>query len=96
MTGPGDQKYPGWWRVTSIEPPVSLGFTDGFADEDGAPVADMPTTATTVRLVEREGGTRMELRSTFPSLEAMERLDEMGMAEGLRLAIGQMDALLVG
>lgn len=57
----------------------------------------MPTTVTTMRLVEHEGGTRMELRSTSPSLEATERLDEdeMGMAEGLRLVVGQMDALLV-
>lgn len=36
----------------------------------------------------------MELKSTFASREQMEQLDAMGMAEGLRASVGQMDALL--
>jgi hypothetical protein len=36
----------------------------------------------------------MELASTFPSVEAMEQLVAMGMEEGIREAMGQMDALL--
>jgi len=38
----------------------------------------------------------MELRTAFDTREAMERLDSMGMTEGMREAVGQMDALLVG
>ena len=44
MTGPEGEKYHGWWRVTSVNPPKSLEFRDGFADQDGNPAADMPTT----------------------------------------------------
>ncbi|MGW0814678.1 SRPBCC family protein [Streptomyces viridiviolaceus] len=95
MTGPEGDKHRGWWRITSVDAPTSLEFTDGFADQDGAPSADMPTTTTRVRLTEREGGTRMEMRSVFDSLEQMEQLTKMGMEEGLRQAVGQMDALLV-
>ncbi|MBD0418566.1 SRPBCC domain-containing protein [Streptomyces sp. TRM S81-3] len=95
MTGPEGEKHRGWWRVTSVDAPTSLEFTDGFADQDGAPSADMPTTTTRVRLTERDGGTRMEMRSVFDSLEQMEQLTKMGMEEGLREAVGQMDALLV-
>ncbi|MEV5550892.1 SRPBCC domain-containing protein [Streptomyces sp. NPDC052309] len=95
MTGPEGEKHRGWWRVTSVDAPTSLEFTDGFADQDGAPSADMPTTTTRVRLTERDGGTRMEIRSVFDSLEQMEQLTKMGMEEGLREAVGQMDALLV-
>lgn len=36
----------------------------------------------------------MELRSTFDTREQMGQLMEMGMDEGLREAVGQMDALL--
>jgi uncharacterized protein YndB with AHSA1/START domain len=96
MTGPDGQRYRGWWRVTSVDAPKSLEFVDGFADQDGKPAADMPTTRVQMQLTERDGGTRMELRSVFDSREDMEKLDTMGMAEGLRQAVGQMDGLLPG
>ena len=95
MTGPDGDKPRGWWRVTSVNPPTSLEFTDGFADENGNPAPDMPVSTVTMRLTEHDGGTRMELRSAFESREQMEQLVEMGMEEGLRQSIGQMDALLV-
>jgi uncharacterized protein YndB with AHSA1/START domain len=94
MTGPEGEKYRGWWRVTAVNPPKSLEFTDGFADQDGTPTADMPTTTAHMQLIEHDGGTRMELRSVFDSLEQMEQLVNMGMTEGLQQAVGQMDALL--
>jgi len=96
MTGPDGEKHRGWWRVTSVDPPRSLEFTDGFADQDGTPIADMPTTTAQVQLTEYDGGTRMELRSVFDSREQMEQVVSMGAAEGLRQAVGQMDALLAG
>jgi uncharacterized protein YndB with AHSA1/START domain len=94
MTGPEGDRHRGWWRVTAAEPPASLQFTDGFADGDGTPAADMPTTEVQVRLTEHGGGTRMELRSVFASREAMEQVMSMGAAEGIQQSVGQMDALL--
>ncbi|MEV5431912.1 SRPBCC domain-containing protein [Streptomyces sp. NPDC052701] len=94
MTSPEGEKYRGWWRITSVDPPTSLEFVDGFADQEGRPNADMPTTTARVRLTEHEGGTRMELRSAFDSREQMEQLVNMGMVEGLQQAVGQIDALL--
>jgi uncharacterized protein YndB with AHSA1/START domain len=95
MTGPDGEKYHGWWQVNSVDPPSSLEFSDGFADQDGTPVDDMPNSTVHMQLAEHEGGTRMELRSTFASEEQMEKLVSMGMVEGLQEAVGQMDALLV-
>jgi uncharacterized protein YndB with AHSA1/START domain len=96
MTGPdGDQPH-GWWRITAVDPPNSLEFTDGFADEDGRPKDDMPVINVRVTLSESDGGTRMQTRSTFASREEMDRLVEMGMVEGMREAAGQMDAVLAG
>jgi uncharacterized protein YndB with AHSA1/START domain len=94
MTGPAGEQSRGWWRVTSVDPPTSLEFTDGFADHDGTPVADMPTTTVVVQLTERDGGTRMVVRSIFDSLEHMEQLVRMGVAEMFVQAVSQMDALL--
>jgi uncharacterized protein YndB with AHSA1/START domain/dihydrofolate reductase len=45
MTGPGGETSRGWWRVTYVDPPTSLEFTDGYANEDGTPNEDTPTTA---------------------------------------------------
>ncbi|MFJ8656857.1 SRPBCC domain-containing protein [Streptomyces rochei] len=96
MTGPEGDKYRGWWRVATVDAPTALEFTDGFADQDGVPNADMPTTATRVTLTERDGGTRMEMLSVFGTRDQMEQLMKMGMEDGLREAAGQMDGLLAG
>lgn len=94
MTSPDGEKYRGWWRVTAVEPPRRLEFVDGFADDEGRPAEDMPTTSTRVTLSGQDTGTRMELRSSFASREQMDQLDEMGMVEGLTSSISQIDALL--
>jgi len=94
MTGPEGDEFHGWWRIDSVDRPKSLELTDGFADQDGTPNDDMPTTSMKMEISESEAGTRMELRSVFNSREQMEELASMGMEEGLREAVGQMDALL--
>ena len=40
------------------------------------------------------GRTRMSIESVFPSVEAMDQVLAMGAEEGLRQAIGQIDAIL--
>lgn len=95
MTGPDGDQFHGWWRVTAVDAPQGLAFDDGFADTDGNPNDDMPVTSVQVDLAEVPGGgTRMTITSTFPSREAMEKLLEMGMEEGLRESVGQTDAIL--
>jgi uncharacterized protein YndB with AHSA1/START domain len=94
MTDPDGETSWGTWRVTAIDPPTSLEFTDAFADTNGRPIPDMPVSTVTVRLTRRDGGTRMKMRSTFESREGMETRMRMGEVEGLRQAVGQMDDLL--
>ena len=40
------------------------------------------------------GRTRMSINSIFPNAEAMEQVLAMGMEEGLKQAVGQIDAIL--
>ena len=94
MTGPEGGPYGGWWRITAVNPPKSLEFIDGFADEHGVPVEGMPTTTVQMMLTEHDGGTRMELRSTFDTREQMDQLIGMGAVEGMTAALNQIDALL--
>jgi uncharacterized protein YndB with AHSA1/START domain len=94
MTGPEGERTRGWWRVTLVDPPESLEFTDGFANPDGTPNEQTPTTAVQVRLSEHDAGTRMELRFVFESSEHMEQLERWGAFEQFPRSVGQMDALL--
>lgn len=94
MTGPEGDKHHGWWQVLAVDPPKRLELKDGFADESGTPNDAMPTTTTVVTLTERGGGTVMAIETHFPSVEAMEKLVEMGMEEGMAAALGQIDAIL--
>jgi len=94
MTGPEGDKHGGWWRVLAVDAPHSLEVQDGFADDTGAPKPEMPVTTMRVVLSEKGGVTQMVMTSTFPSLEAMEQLINMGVEEGLRAAMAQMDEIL--
>jgi uncharacterized protein YndB with AHSA1/START domain len=92
--GPDGQKHHGWWRVQEAEPPRLLRYEDGFADDDGKPNEQMPTTIATVTLTEADGVTTMSVESRFSSREGMEQMLEMGMEQGISEALGQIDLLL--
>jgi uncharacterized protein YndB with AHSA1/START domain len=95
MTGPeGDQPH-GYWEVLEAEAPRRLVFRDGFANDDGTPISDMPINEVRVAISEAGSGqTRMSIESIFPSAAAMEQLTAMGMEQGLTEAVGQIDAIL--
>ena len=94
MTGPGGEQSRGWWRVTSVNPPTSLAFTDGYANQDGTPNTELLTTAVQMRLTEHAGGTRMQLRFAFDSSDDMRQAERWGTFEGIPRSVAQMDAVL--
>jgi uncharacterized protein YndB with AHSA1/START domain len=94
MTGPRGETSRGWWRVTAVDPPRSLEFTDGWANRDGTPNTNAPTTAVQVRLAAQDGGTRMELRFVFASREHMDQLERQGAFDIFPQSVAQMDAVL--
>lgn len=95
MTSPEGDRHHGWWSVREVEAPRRLVVEDGFADAEGNPNSDLPTTVMEVRIADRPGGgVLITIESIFPSLEALEQLVAMGMEEGLRAAMGQMDGVL--
>lgn len=94
MTGPDGSTAHGWWRFLEIEPRRRIEIEDGFADEDGRPDDGMPTMRMVFTFEPTADGSRFASVTRFPSLEAMERVLEMGMVEGLRSAMGKMDDVL--
>jgi uncharacterized protein YndB with AHSA1/START domain len=95
MTGPEGDQPRGYWEVLEADAPRRLAFRDGFANADGTPNSDMPMNEARVTIVEVDGGrSRMSIESRFASAEAMEQVLAMGMEEGLRQAVGQIDAIL--
>ena len=95
MTGPEGEEAHGWWRVLALDEPHSLEFEDGFGDSPEQPAEGMPTIHARVELAEAPGGTRMTVRSEFATVEQMEQVLAMGMAEGMAEAMGQLDEVLL-
>src|SRR5215469_16052281 len=97
MTGPNGEKLHGWWRIISVDPPRSLEFEDGCADDSGQPSDELPATSVEVRLIETpetSGKTTMTITTRFKSIADMEQLLGIGKGDGTRLAVGQIDAVL--
>lgn len=94
MTGPEGEEYHGWWKVIAADAPRRLEVEDGFADESGTPNPALPTTIMVAEFTEDGDATRMVMTSTFPSLDAMQEVLDMGMEEGIKSALGQIDAIL--
>jgi uncharacterized protein YndB with AHSA1/START domain len=95
MTGPEGDQPRGYWDVVEVDPPRSLVFRDGFANDDGTPNTSLPegTAKVTIEPI-GDRRTRMTIESIFPSVEAMDQVLAMGMEEGMKQAVGQIDAIL--
>ena len=97
MTGPAGDQPRGYWEIVEADAPRRLAFRDGFANADGTPNSDMPLNEMLVTIAQiGDGRTRMTIQSTLPDAAAMEQLLGMGMEEGLKQAVGQIDAILAG
>jgi uncharacterized protein YndB with AHSA1/START domain len=95
MTGPNGEHAPGFWNVTLVDPPHRLEFENGIAGDDGEPLLDMPRMMMRVDIEETSSdATSMKVVATFPSTAAMEQFLSMGMEEGIKGSMSQLDALL--
>lgn len=96
MTSPEGEKYYGWWKITAVDEPSSFSFEDGFASDDSfAPNEEMPVSTNRYSFEAIDTGTRATFHSAYDSVEALQKILEMGAVEGSTLAINQIDDLLV-
>lgn len=94
MTGPDGAQSSGWWKFLAIERFRLIEIEDGFSAADGTPNTAMPSMRMSFRFEPTATGARFTSVTRFASLESMEQLLKMGMLEGLRSAMGQLDAVL--
>jgi uncharacterized protein YndB with AHSA1/START domain len=86
---PDGGRWNGSWKFTAVNPISSFAARDG---EDNAEDENMPA-GMTFTFETTPTGSRMTVVTRFDSVEAMEQV-VVGMEEGLRAAMPQLDALL--
>ena len=94
MKGENGDTHGGYWEWLSVDPQKSFEVRDGFATPDGEPNNDMPSMRMRFVFEETDGGSRVTTTTYFNTLEELQQLVEMGMDEGMREAMGQMDTVL--
>jgi uncharacterized protein YndB with AHSA1/START domain len=95
MTGPEGERSPNcFWEFTRVDAPRRLEVINGFAREDFSPDPAMPAMTIVFTFEETAGGSRFTGVTRFRSLADMEQLLAMGMEEGMRTALDQMDRIL--
>ncbi|WP_136036837.1 SRPBCC family protein [Microbacterium sp. K35] len=94
MNGPRGEKSTGVWEFLAIEEPHRFEVLDSFADEHGKPLDGFPAQRMSFTFDSTPEGTRMVTTSHFDSVDALEQVVEMGQVEGIKMAMGQLDAVL--
>ena len=94
--GPAGEPPQVWIRAVYSEviSGSALSYVEGFSDETGADL-DPESHAVTVEFFGVEPGiTRLVLRTRFTSVERLERIAAMGMAEGWAGGLNRLDDVL--
>lgn len=94
MRGPDGEVSAGFWEFVSVDRPKSFEVIDGFANEDGSSNPEMPSIRMTFAFEETNSGSRVTNTTYFASVEQLQQLVDMGMEEGMRSAMSQMDAVI--
>ena len=94
MTSPEGEKFGGYWDVDEVEEPRRFAFRDGFADADLNPNPDLPISHCDYAFSAAGDSTRAVFTSRFDSAEDLQKVLDMGVEEGSRTAINQIDGFL--
>lgn len=94
MTGPEGDVSRGYWQWASVDPERSFEVLDGFSADDGSPNTEMPSMRMVFVFEPTEAGSRLTTTTYFNSADELASLLDMGMEEGMRQAMGQIDQVL--
>ncbi|SEJ08850.1 SRPBCC family protein [Demequina mangrovi] len=94
MRGPDGERSGGYWKWIAVDAPRSFEVEDGFANEDGTDNTDLPAMRMVFTFEATDEGSRFTSVTHFGSLEALETVVEMGMEQGIRSAMSQIDAVV--
>ena len=94
MTGPEGDVSRGYWECVAVEPLHSFEVRDGFAHPDGTANTELPSLRIVFHFDATPAGSRVSTTTSFGWLAELEQLVGMGMEEGMRQAMAQMDEVL--
>ena len=90
----GGDRFDGTWNVVEVDAPTRLVVEDAIVEDDGTPSDGNSMTRMEIDIEAAGDTTRMILTTHFDSLEGMEQAIAMGVVEGMRAWMSQIDALL--
>lgn len=94
MTGPDGDESRGYWEWLDVQPLQSFEVRDGFADTDGTANQELPSMRMVFSFGATDAGSQVTTTTFFNSVEDLDQLIAMGMEQGMREAMAQMDAVL--
>ncbi len=94
MTGPEGDQHGGYWEFLAVDPIDSFEVVDGFTTPDGEPNKELPTTHTVFGFSTTDSGSRLTTVTHFNTVEELEQLVAMGIEEGTKQAMSQIDTVL--
>lgn len=95
MTSPQGESSRGAWEVLSVTDGTGFDVLDSFVDADGNPMEAFPAMRMTFAFDATDAGSRLTNVTYFTSAEALEQVVAMGAIEGSRMAMNQLDAVLL-
>ena len=92
--GDGGDRFDGTWNVVEVNAPNRLVVEDAIVEADGTPSDGNSMTRMEIDIEAAGDKTRMILTTHFDSLEGMEQAITMGVEEGMKACMSQIDVLL--
>ncbi len=90
----GGERFDGTWNVVEVDAPIRLVVEDAIVEADGTPSDGHGMTRMEIDIEAAGDKTRMILTTHFDSLEGMEQSIAMGVEEGMKACMAQIDTLL--
>lgn len=98
LIGPnGEDPWEAWGKMfyEKIDRPVSFSYRDTFVDPQGARISDMPEMTATMQFVDLgDGRTNLINTTRFSSVEDLQAMADMGMADGWAESFDKLDVIL--
>jgi len=95
MTSPEGEEFHGYWQWKEVVEHKFFEVDDGFAHPDGTPNPDLPITRTVFSFDPSTEGTKLTITANFASAAELEQVVAMGMIDGTRSAMSQIEQVLI-
>ena len=94
MVSPAHEKHYGGAKFNEIKHHRSFDYIDFFSDSEGNINTDLPSTKSLIGFTGVAEGTKLTINNHFNSPAEMQQLLDMGVEEGLKSALNQLEDLL--